>query len=81
MDISQNDAKNTHDTTHRPYETQEQRSQQHVDVTVLLSRGKENNLQEVEGERDLGSREKGKGKGGSVQIWEEMREKYRGSGI
>jgi hypothetical protein len=41
VDISQKEAQNTHDATHRPYEIQEERrSQQSVDATVLLSRGK-----------------------------------------
>jgi hypothetical protein len=30
---------------------------------------------------DLGGRERGREKRGPVQIWEEMGEKYRGSGI
>ena len=41
VDISQKEAQNTHDTTYRPYETQEERrSHQSVDATVLFSRGK-----------------------------------------
>jgi hypothetical protein len=41
MDISQKEAWNTHNTTHRPYETQEEgRPHQSVDATVLLRRGK-----------------------------------------
>jgi hypothetical protein len=41
MDISQKEAPNNHDTTHRPYKIQEERrSHQSVDATVLLSREK-----------------------------------------
>jgi len=41
VDISKKEAWNTHDTIHRPYETQEERrSHQNVDDTVLLRRGK-----------------------------------------
>jgi len=54
VDISQKEARNTHNTTHRPYETQEERrSHQSVDATVLLSRGKENK-QERGGRGTLG---------------------------
>jgi hypothetical protein len=41
----------------------------------------ENNLWEVEEEKDLERREEGKRKGVLVQIWEETGEKYRGSRI
>jgi hypothetical protein len=41
----------------------------------------ENNLWEAEGERNVGGRKKGEKKGGPVQTWEKMGEKYRGSGI
>jgi hypothetical protein len=40
VDISQKEAQNTHNTTHRPYETQEERLHQSVDATGLLRRGK-----------------------------------------
>ena len=41
MDISQKETWNTQDTTHRPYETQEERRpQQSVDGTVLVGREK-----------------------------------------
>ena len=41
MDIRQKEVQNTHDTTHRPYETQGERiSGQCVDAIVLLIRGK-----------------------------------------
>jgi hypothetical protein len=41
VDISPKEAQNTHNTTHRPYETQEERrAHQSVDATVLLRRGK-----------------------------------------
>jgi hypothetical protein len=43
--------------------------------------GEENNLWEGRGEKDLGGRKEGERKGEPVQIWKEMREKYRGSGI
>lgn len=51
-----------------------------MDATVLL-RSRENNLREVERGRSERERE-GEGKsGGPVQIWEEIVEKYRWSGI
>jgi hypothetical protein len=41
VDISQKEAQNTHNTTHRPYESQEERRpHQSVDATILLRRGK-----------------------------------------
>jgi hypothetical protein len=40
-DFKYKESQNTHDTTHRPYETQEEGgSHQSVDATFLLSRGK-----------------------------------------
>jgi hypothetical protein len=76
VDISQKEAQKTHSTTYRPYETQEERrSPQSVEATVLLRRGK-NNLQEIEGERNLGGgeerEEKGYGRGWrrSTEGWE-----------
>jgi hypothetical protein len=41
LDIILKEAQNTQNTTHRPYESQEERrSHQSVGATVLLSRGK-----------------------------------------
>ena len=67
--------------THRPYETQEERSPyQSVENTVLLRRRKKIILGSRGRERS--GRDRGKeGKGGAVQIWEEIGEKYMDSGI
>ena len=65
MDIRQKEARYTHDTTHRPYETQEEeRPHQSVDATVLLRKGKK---------RTSGSRGRVWGGGGK-------RRRKRGSG-
>jgi hypothetical protein len=56
------------------------RSHQCVECTSY-SEGEEINLCEVEGEKNLEGREEGERKGGPVQIWEEIGEKYRKLGI
>ena len=78
MNISQ---KNTQNATHRPYEIQEERIAHHgVDAIVLLRMGKK--IISGGGGREGSGRKGGRmGKGRSDQIWEEMGEKYRGSGI
>jgi hypothetical protein len=82
VDISQREAQNTHDTTHRLYETQEERrTQQSVDATVLLRRGKKI-ISEVEGERERWEGERrGREKGGRFRYRRRWGEKYRESGI
>jgi hypothetical protein len=40
VDISKREARSTYDTTHRPYETQEESSHRSVDTAVLLFRRK-----------------------------------------
>ena len=81
MDIIQKEAWNTHNSTHRPYETQEERrSHQSVDVTVLLRREKK--IVPRSRGREGSGRDRGGGcKCGSDQIQEEMGKKFRGSGV
>jgi hypothetical protein len=71
VDICQKEARNTHNKTHRPYETQKERSHQSVVATVLLRRGKKNIS--GSGEREGCGRERGegRGKGELIQIQEE----------
>jgi hypothetical protein len=74
-------AQNTHNTTHRPYETQEEgRPHQNVNATVLLKR--RNKIISGSRESKVSGRERGwRGKRRTVRIQEEVGEKYRGSGI
>jgi hypothetical protein len=62
--INQKESLNTHNTTHRPYETQEERkAHQSVDATVLLSRGKRM-ISGKERERGIWEGERGEGERG-----------------
>jgi hypothetical protein len=67
VDTSQKEAPNTHDTTGRPFETQEERRPHRcMDAIVLFRRGKKIILGSREKGEDMGGREEGEGKGRPV---------------
>jgi hypothetical protein len=63
VDIGQK-VQNTQDTTHRPYEAQEE--DQKMDISILFRRG--DKIQEVEGVRELARRNEGEGERGRIRM-------------